>query len=62
MRNVGLWCILILAGFGLRGGPAEKNWASDPEWVRARYGAWGGHVAVAVAVFPAKSFAVAVRE
>jgi len=42
MRNIGLWCILVLAGFGLRGGPAEKNWAGDPEWVRARYGSWGG--------------------
>jgi len=42
MRNVLAICILMAAGLGLRGDPAEKNWASDPEWVKARYGAWGG--------------------
>ena len=42
MRNVLLLAILTLAGLGLRGDPADKNWAADPEWVKARYGAWGG--------------------
>jgi uncharacterized protein len=42
MRNVVLLTILMLAGLGLRGDPADKNWAADPEWVKARYGAWGG--------------------
>jgi len=42
MRNVVLLAILMLAGLGLRGDPADKNWAADPEWVKARYGAWGG--------------------
>ena len=42
MRNVLLLAILMLAGLGLRGDPADKNWAADPEWVKARYGAWGG--------------------
>ena len=42
MRNVLLLCMLMLAGVGLRGDPAEKNWSSDPEWLKVRYGAWGG--------------------
>jgi predicted TIM-barrel fold metal-dependent hydrolase len=42
MRNLPLLAILMLAGLGLRGDPAEKNWAADPEWIKARYGAWGG--------------------
>ena len=42
MRNVVLLAILMLAGLGLRGDLADKNWAADPEWVKARYGAWGG--------------------
>jgi len=42
MRNVLLLAIVMLAGLGLRGDPADKNWAADPEWVKARYGAWGG--------------------
>jgi predicted TIM-barrel fold metal-dependent hydrolase len=42
MRNVVLSTVLLLAALGLRGDPAEKNWAADPEWVKARYGAWGG--------------------
>src|SRR5258708_11709433 len=42
MRNVVLLAILMLADLGLRGDPADKNWAADPEWVKARYGAWGG--------------------
>jgi predicted TIM-barrel fold metal-dependent hydrolase len=42
MRNVVLLTILMLAGLGLRGDPADKNWAADPEGVKARYGAWGG--------------------
>jgi len=29
-------------GLMLRGDPAAKNWAADPEWVKARYGGWGG--------------------
>ena len=41
-RNAALLAMLMLAGIGLRGDPAEKNWAADPEWVKARYGAWGG--------------------
>lgn len=27
---------------GLRGGPSTKDWASDPEWLKIRYGDWGG--------------------
>ena len=42
MRSLAFLCILIAAALGLRGDPAEKNWSSDPEWVKARYGAWGG--------------------
>ncbi len=42
MRTVLLISILLLAGLGSHGGPAAKNWAADPEWVQARYGAWGG--------------------
>jgi predicted TIM-barrel fold metal-dependent hydrolase len=42
MRKLAIFCILILVGLGLRGDPAEKNWPSDPEWVNARYGTWGG--------------------
>lgn len=37
-----LFSILMLAGLGLRGDPAETHWASDPAWVQARYGPWGG--------------------
>jgi hypothetical protein len=42
MRKVVLLAILMLAGLALRGDPADRNWAADPEWVKARYGAWGG--------------------
>ena len=42
MRSLAFLCILIAAALGLRGDPAEKNWSSDPEWVKERYGAWGG--------------------
>jgi predicted TIM-barrel fold metal-dependent hydrolase len=42
MRNVVLIVVAIAAGWALRGDPAGKNWASDPDWVKARYGAWGG--------------------
>ncbi len=42
MRNVLLLAILMVGGLVLRGDPAEKNWAADPEWVKTRYGAWGG--------------------
>ena len=42
MRNVLLLAILAVGGLVLRGDPAEKNWAADPEWVKTRYGAWGG--------------------
>jgi predicted TIM-barrel fold metal-dependent hydrolase len=42
MRNVVLIVIAIAAGWALRGGPSAKNWALDPDWVKARYGAWGG--------------------
>jgi predicted TIM-barrel fold metal-dependent hydrolase len=42
MRNVVLIVIAIAAGWALRGDPAGKNWAGDPDWVKARYGAWGG--------------------
>ena len=42
MRTVLLLSILILSTLTSRGGPAGKNWAGDPEWVKARYGAWGG--------------------
>lgn len=33
MRNVVLLAILMLAGLALRGNPADKNGATDPEWV-----------------------------
>ena len=39
MRNGLLLAILMLAGLGLRGDPGEKDWAADPEWVKARYDA-----------------------
>ena len=42
MRMILLSTVLMLAGLALRGDPAEKNWAADPEWIRTRYGAWGG--------------------
>jgi predicted TIM-barrel fold metal-dependent hydrolase len=34
--------VVAMAGLTLHGDPAEKNWAADPEWVKSRYGAWGG--------------------
>src|ERR1700694_1269587 len=34
--------IIAIAGFALTGGPSGKNWANDPQWIKARYGAWGG--------------------
>ena len=42
MRKVLLLTIVAVSGLALRGDPAEKNWAADPEWIRTRYGAWGG--------------------
>ena len=42
MRRVLLIGLMILATLGLRGDSNAKNWAADPEWVRTRYGAWGG--------------------
>ena len=42
MRKTILIAILAAGGLALRGDPAEKNWAADPEWVKTRYGAWGG--------------------
>lgn len=42
MRIALLLSVLVVASLGSRGGPAGKNWAADPEWVKARYGAWGG--------------------
>jgi hypothetical protein len=34
MRDVLLLAILMLAGLGLRGDPAEKNWAPTPSGSR----------------------------
>ena len=42
MRNVLLIVMAIAAGWLLRGDPAGKSLAGDPNWVKARYGAWGG--------------------
>ena len=42
MRNVLLIVMVIAAGWLLRGDPAGKSLAGDPNWVKARYGAWGG--------------------
>ena len=42
LRKRTLLCILMLACLGLRGDPAGKNWNADPEWIKTRYGAWGG--------------------
>ena len=42
MRNMLLLTIVLIGGLALRGDPAEKNWAADPEWVKTHYGAWGG--------------------
>lgn len=42
MRIVLLLSVLTLVSLGSRGGPAGRNWASDPDWVKARYGGWGG--------------------
>ena len=42
MRRMLLLTIVGMGGLLLRGDPAEKNWAADPEWVKTHYGAWGG--------------------
>ena len=42
MRHMLPLAIVLIGGIVLRGDPAEKNWAADPEWLTARYGAWGG--------------------
>ena len=42
MRNILIIVLAAAAGWALRGGPAAKNWSSDPDWVKARYGDWGG--------------------
>src|ERR1041384_5347190 len=42
MRKTLLLAFMILSGIVLNGDPAKKNWAADPAWIQARYGAWGG--------------------
>lgn len=42
MRQLILLFVLVLACLGLRGDPTVKNWAGDPQWVKARYDGWGG--------------------
>lgn len=34
--------VVVAAAVGLRSGPAPENRQSDPEWIKVRYGAWGG--------------------
>jgi predicted TIM-barrel fold metal-dependent hydrolase len=42
MRTTALCIIAVLAGVLISIGPAAKDWNTDPEWVKARYGGWGG--------------------
>jgi predicted TIM-barrel fold metal-dependent hydrolase len=42
MRTTALCIIAALAGVLISTGPAAKDWNADPEWVKARYGGWGG--------------------
>jgi predicted TIM-barrel fold metal-dependent hydrolase len=42
MRNLLLLTMVLIGGLALRGDPAGKNWAADPEWLKVRYGGWGG--------------------
>lgn len=42
MRTTALCIIAALAGVLISIGPAAKDWNADPEWVKARYGGWGG--------------------
>jgi predicted TIM-barrel fold metal-dependent hydrolase len=41
-RKLPLICILAASAFAFLGLQAARNWGSDPEWVKVRYGAWGG--------------------
>ncbi len=41
-RKLVLWCVVAAAAIALLAGPAAKNWATDPGWIRVRYGNWGG--------------------
>src|SRR6202162_4090724 len=34
--------LLFLAVMAVSSAPAGKNWQSDPDWIKTRYGAWGG--------------------
>jgi uncharacterized protein len=42
MRIVLLVCLILAAALSSGGSPAAKNWGTDPEWIKVRYGAWGG--------------------
>lgn len=42
MRTTALCIIAALAGVLISIGPAAKDWNTDPEWVKTRYGGWGG--------------------
>ena len=42
MRKMLLLTIVGMSGLLLHGDPATKNWAADRDWIRTRYGAWGG--------------------
>jgi predicted TIM-barrel fold metal-dependent hydrolase len=42
MRTTVLCILAALAGALIAIGPAAKDWNADPEWVKTRYGGWGG--------------------
>src|SRR5947209_3994450 len=59
MRKVLLAGCVAVAALALLGGPVVKNWSSDPEWINARYGGWGGP---GVAARPGPMDAVALKD
>ncbi len=42
MRKLMLITVLAIAVLGVTSAPPAKNWGEDPEWLKARYGDWGG--------------------
>src|SRR3954453_7350464 len=42
MRRTLLTCAVVVIVWSSGSNPAEDHWAKNPEWIRARYGAWGG--------------------
>ncbi|HWQ53704.1 MAG TPA: amidohydrolase family protein [Bryobacteraceae bacterium] len=42
MRAILLSSVLFLAAIAVLSSPQVKIWQTDPEWIQARYGEWGG--------------------